>query len=155
MNLTEAMFKALRASIIDGDPVRSIDTAEHLGEWKGEPAVFTRRPVPQDAIDPIVIINPPIAITDEDALVSRRPVWTGTVAVYGRKGAPGSPEDQTREVEQTADRIFELFHRERFSLSLDGFSVIDVRASGPVPGPTDDDKQVARIVSLRIRLRRV
>jgi hypothetical protein len=67
MNFTTSMFKALRASIIDGDPARALDPAEHLGEYKSEAAVFTRRPVPEDATDPIVIINPPIAITDEAA----------------------------------------------------------------------------------------
>ena len=50
-------------------------------------------------------------------------------------------------------RIRSLFHRQRFSVRPDGFSVIEVVAGGPVPGPTDDDKQVARIVQLRIRLR--
>lgn len=147
------MLPHLRSSLIAGDPDRGIDIAELVEEWKGEPAVFTRRPVPADAPDLIIICNPAITILDEDALVSRRPVWTSTIAIYGRKGAPGSADDQTREVEALGWRIRALFHRQRFSVRPEGFSVIEVTAGGPVPGPTDDDKQVARIVQLRIRLR--
>ena len=148
------MGPPLRDALIAGDPVRGIVVGADLAEYKGEPAVFTRRPVPEDAEDPMIIINPPVGIGDFDALNSDRPVWSGTVALYGRKGAPGSSEDQTRLVDALGYRIRELFHRQRFSVRPDGFSVIDVVASGPIAGPVDDDKTVARIVGLRIRLRR-
>ena len=125
-----------------------------LSQWKGEPAIFTRRPVPADAGDPIIIINPPFSIGDADALTSDRPIWEGDIAVYGRKGAPGTPEDQTREVDLIGHRIRDHFHRQRFSVRPEGFSVIDVRAGGPVPAPTDDDQTIGRLVTLIVRLRR-
>lgn len=152
--ITEAMFAALRSAMIAGDPDRGIDIAELLSEWKGEPAVFTRRPVPKDARNVMAIINPPVSILDADALNSHRPVWLGNIAFYGTKSEGGSAGDQTREVEQAADLTVRLFHRQRFSVRPEGFSVIEVVAGGPVPGPTDDDNEVSRIVNLRIGLRR-
>lgn len=129
--------------------------ADLLSTWTGEPAVFTRRPVPADATDPMIIVNPPRSVTDADGLTSDRPVWMGDVAIYGRRGAPGDPtEDDTRVVEQIGIRIRALFHRQRFALQVGGFHVIDIRAAGPVPAPVDDDKTVGRIVSLIVRLRR-
>lgn len=129
-------------------------TAE-LSQWAGEPAVFTRRPVPQGAVDPMVLINPPASVTDMDGLTSDRPIYTHDIAVYGVKGAPGSSEDQTRAVERTATALRRHFHRNRFSVQPEGFSVIDVRVSGPVPAPVDDDATVGRLITVVVRLRRV
>ena len=78
----------------------------------------------------------------------------GHIAFYGVKAKAGSAQDDTRKVEQAADLSRELLHRQRFAVQVAGFSVIEILAGGPVPGPTDDDNEVARIVSLRIRLRR-
>lgn len=139
----------LRSSVV-GVP----EITEELGDWKGEPAVFTRRPVPDDAPMPMIIINPPSSIGDQDGLNSDRPVVTYDLAVYGNKGAPGAPEDQTRAVERAAYALRTVFHRNRFSVQPSGFYVIDVVARGPVPAPTDDEQTVGRVVSLTIRLRR-
>jgi hypothetical protein len=125
-----------------------------LQQWKGEPAIFTRRPVPSDAPDLIILINPPASISDADGLTSDRPIVSIDVAVYGRKGEPQSAEDQTREVERLGFRIRTHFHRQKFSVQPEGFSVIDVRAGGPVPAPTDDDQTIGRLVPLVVRLRR-
>jgi hypothetical protein len=140
---------AIRSALIDETEISS-----HLALCEGEPGVFTRRPVPAEAEYPMVIVNDPAALGDEDGVNSDRPVWMGDVAFYGRVAAPGSPEDQTRIVQQIALRARLLFHRQRFALQVEGFHVIDIRASGPVPGPVDDDKEVGRVVSLIIRLRR-
>lgn len=148
--ITQPVYKGLRKALCDANGIAIL-----LDQYKGEPAVFTRRPVPEEVEGVLAIINPPIALSNEDLLISDRPVWNGTIAFYGPKGTPGSGQDKTREVEQAADLTRELFHRQRFSVQVEGFSVIDVVAGGPVPGPTDDDNEVARIVSLRIRLRRV
>lgn len=128
--------------------------ATELATWNNEPAVFTRRPVPDDAGFPQAIVNDAAAISDEDGLTSDRPVWMGDVVFYGRKAAPGSTEDQTREVQQTAIRARRLFHRQKWALQVGGFHVIDIRASGPVPAPVDDDKTIGRVVSLIVRLGR-
>lgn len=139
----------LRDSLM-GNP----DIALELEEWKGEPAIFTRRPVPTDAPDLIIIINPPFAISDADGLTSDRPIVQLDLAVYGRKGEPGTEQDQSRLVERLGFRLRTHFHRQRFSVRPEGFSVIDVRAGGPVPAPTDDDQTIGRLVPLIVRLRR-
>lgn len=146
--ITHPMMAGLRKALSEDAGI-----VLRLEEYKGEPAVFTRRPVPHDAPGRIAIINPG-NISDWDALAVDRPWWSGTIAFYGVKGEPGSDQDDTRKVEEAADLARELFHRQRFSVQVAGFSVIEIVAGGPVPGPTDDDNEVARIVSLRIRLRR-
>jgi hypothetical protein len=141
---------ALREALLNEPSI-----ATNLSVYAHEPAVFTRRPVPSEAVYPLIICNDPTAITDEDGLRSDRPVWgPGDIAIYGRKAAPGSPEDQTRLVQQIGLRARRLFHRQKWALQVEGFHVIDIRASGPVPAPVDDDKTVGRIVSLIVRLGR-
>jgi hypothetical protein len=126
-----------------------------LSTYEGSPAVFTRRPVPAGADYPMIIVNDPVTISDADGLTSDRPVWgPGDIAFYGRKAAPGTEEDQTRIVQQLALAARRLFHRNKWSLQVGGFHVIDVRATGPVPAPVDDDKTMGRVVSLVIRLGR-
>lgn len=140
---------ALRDALID-----ATDISSQLSEWRGEPAVFTRRPVPADAVFPFCIVNPDSFITDQDGLTSPRPVVGRDIAFYGRKGPPGDASDQTRIVEAMAYLARDLFHREKFSVQPTGFSVIDVVATGPVPAPVDDEATIGRLVSLTIRLRR-
>ena len=130
------------------------DLVAELALWKGEPAVFTRRPIPDDATEIYALINPPTTIGDADGLNSDRPVLSHDIAVYGRKGAAGSDEDQTRAVERAGFAVRGHFHRNRFSFQPTGFRVISVTARGPFPAPTDDEQTVGRLVSLTIRLRR-
>lgn len=142
-----------------GPPIRAALIAaatvgDRLAQYQGEPAVFTRRPVPADAQDPMVIVNPDTAITDEDGLTSERPVVLRDIAIYGRKGAPGDPSDQTRLVESLGYSVRALFHRQKFSVQPEGYSVIGITAAGPFVAPVDDDVTVGRLVSLTIRLRR-
>lgn len=139
---------AIREALIDEVPISS-----ELATYEGAPAVFTRRPVPADAEYPMVVVNE-IAVGDEDGLKSDRPLCMYDVAFYGLNAAPGSPEDQLRIVQAIAILARKLFHRQRWALQVGGFHVIDIRASGPVPAPVDDDKEVGRVVSLTVRLGR-
>jgi hypothetical protein len=143
------LLPELRTAIIGIDGVR-----DELAEWAGEPAVFTRRPIPENANEVYCLINPATNIGDFDALNSQRPLVDHDIAIYGRKGAPGSPEDQTRAVERAGFALRTHFHRNRFSFQPTGFSVISVVARGPIPAPTDDEQTVGRIVTLTIGLRR-
>lgn len=137
----------IRTALIGAEPI-----ASDLSEWQGEPAVFTRRPVPPNAADPMIIVNPDSAVTDEDGLTSERPVVVRDIAIYGKKGPPGDPSDQTRIVERLGFRVRRLFHRQKFALVVPGYSVIDIVAAGPIPAPVDDEATVGRIVSLTVRL---
>jgi hypothetical protein len=143
------MLAAFRDAVMAESTVAGL-----LETWQGEPAVFTRRPLPADAPDLCVLINPAAATTDADGLTSRRPIVTHDIAIYGRKGMPGSAEDQTRAVERIAGLLQLHFHRNRFSVQPDGFSVIGVRVGGPMPAPVDDEQTVGRIISVTVRLRR-
>lgn len=125
-----------------------------LAEWRGEPAVFTRRPIPADAGSPQAIVNSPVSVTDEDGLTSDRPVIVLDIAVYGVKAAAGTASDQTRAVDALGWAIRDRFHRDKFSVRPAGFSAIGVTATGPIDAPVDDDATVGRIVTLTVRLRR-
>lgn len=143
------VFAPLREAIVT-DEVLGLG----LSTWKGEPACFTRRPVPDDAQHIFCLINPPSDVRDMDALDSRRDIVSILIAFYGAKAAPGDPADQTREVEALAERARDKFHRNKWAIQTDAFEIIDIVATGPFAGPTDDDKEVARLVNLRMRLGR-
>lgn len=146
---------AIRATIIgEHDDIDTTAIVELLGQYADAPSVFAFRPVPEGAADPMIIVNPDASISDQDGLTSDRPVVVRDIAIYGRKGPPGDPTDQSPAVERLGYMIRELFHRKRFSVRPEGYSVTDVVATGPVPAPVDDDGEVGRVVSLTIRLRR-
>lgn len=133
----------LRAALINAAAIGGV-----LDQYKGEPAVFTRRPVPADAPELMILINPDSALGDWDAVNTIRPLVVRDIAVYGNQ------PDSYRTVEQIGYAMRELFHRNKWAISVPGYSVVDLVASGPIPGPVDDDKTVARVVTLTIKLRR-
>lgn len=141
---------AIRTALIEGAGI-----GDQLSEFNGEPAIFTRRPIPGNAPVKHCIVNPPTAVGDNDGLNSPRPYVMIDIAFYGKKGQPGSSNDQTREVEAMAFASYVLFHRERFSVQPDGFSVTSIVATGPVVAPVDDQATVGRVVTLTIQLRRL
>lgn len=142
------LYAPIREAIVTDDVL-----AAGLADWMGEPACFTRRPIPDDAKEVFCVVNPP-ETNDIDALVARRDQVMVSIAFYGVKAESRDPADQTRAVEELAERARLLFHRNKWAIQSDAFQIIDIVASGPFAGPTDDDKQVARIVNLRVRLGR-
>ena len=124
-----------------------IPIAGELSEWNGEPAIFTRRPIPSDAAFPNCAIGPNIGIIDADALAEQRPIITRDILFYGEQ------PDQLRAVDRMAYAARGLFHRQRFAIDApEGFSVIDIVAHGPISAPASSDKYVGRVVTLTIRL---
>lgn len=128
--------------------IGDLDSVADVAQWNGEPAVFTRRPVPADAPYPHWLLNPPAALTDIDGLTSDRPYWVGDVICYGEQ------PDHLRAVDRMAHSARLLFHRNKFSVRPDGYSVISIVAAGPIPAPVDDETTVGRLVTLTIQLRR-
>lgn len=120
-----------------------------LATYLGAPAVFTKRPVPEDAGYPCIVIESD-PIRDEDGLTSLRPVVLADVVVYGTNDPQGS---EYRAVENIGYALRTLFHRQRWSLTVSGATVIDVTVAGPFQAPTDDEKKVARGVTLQVRLK--
>lgn len=126
--------------------------AASLPAYKGGSPVFTRRPVPSNAPYPMVVISSDVTVSEDDGIADERPTVIRDVAVYGVNDVP----DNYREVEEIAYAVRQLFHRQRQSLDLSAstYKVIDVRASGPRPAPTDDEQTVGRLIELTVRLAR-
>lgn len=135
----------LRTAIVGATAITSLLTA-----YKNSFPVFTRRPAPTDAPPIIIMISPDIAKTDEDGLSDERPVILRDVSVFG----PNNDAEPYRDVETIAGHVFDLFHRNRNAITVPGWHVVAITATGPIPAPTDDDQTVARLVTLRIQLAR-
>lgn len=142
MTLATALPAAFRLAIIANEPV-----AELLGRYKGEPGVFTRRPVPDDAKYPLVLVpSENASASDQDMLRRKVPVLQRDLLVYG-----DNPKDY-RAVDEIAELLFLQFHREKWSLDIEGYRVVDIVARRPVAAPTSDEKKVGRLVTMTLRL---
>lgn len=114
--------------------------------YAGAPAVFTERPVPDECGYPLVIAAGDVTHGDQDFIDDPLRVFVRDIAVYGKN------TKDYRTVEAVALRIRDLFHRNRESLVVSGWNVVDVVCQGPIVAPTDDDHSVGRLVILTVRL---
>lgn len=112
--------------------------------------IFTRRPVPSDANYPMIVISPDISLTDADGISDFRPIQERDIVAYGLNDT----SEKYRVIEQLGYMLRDQFHRQRDAITVSGWSVVGITARGPFPAPTDDDKTVARLVSLSIQLAR-
>lgn len=139
----EPISAAIRSSLLGNAAI-----VDFLGVWKGAASIHTRRPVPKDAPYPLILASSTNAgATNEDGLISRRPLLVRDVFVYGVQ-----PTD-LREVDAVAEMISAHFHRKRFALSIPGYHVLDIIADRPRPAPVDNDSQVGRLIQLQLRLK--
>lgn len=134
----------IRAALLQSATITAL-----VSEWQSEPAIFTRRPIPEDAIKPFIIVSTDISILNEDGLNSKRPVILRDIIAYGDQ-----PENY-RDVEIIGYEIRNIFHRNKFSIlpTDPEVEVIDIVAEGPAIAPTDDEKSIARRVTIRVRIR--
>ena len=139
---------ALRTAIVANTTITNLITT-----YQNAPSVHTRVPTPDNVVLPYIVIGPDIAITDFDALTSRRPLVIRDVFVYGTAGS--SRQDDYRKVETIGYTLRNLFHRNPDSITVDGYQVVAIEANGPRPAPTNDEEVIGRLVSLSIRLRSV
>lgn len=131
----------IRTAIIDDTTISGL-----LSQWNGEPAVFTRRPVPSSAPYPMCAISPNITETDEDWLVTRKPVIQRDVIFYAVADPLGAG---VRLAMLAMYRARTLFHENRFAITVPGFHVINVSVQAPINGPVDNpDEHVARGLSI-------
>ncbi len=127
--------------------VADVDIAALLGVYAGAPSIHTVRPVPSSAKYPLVIIGPELGRGgSEDGINDHRPLLVLDVITYGQ-----NPSDYLA-VEEIAERLFTLFHRSQL-LIIPNYSTTSVTAFGPAPASTDDEKEIARRVTLSIELR--
>lgn len=120
--------------------------ANALATYEGAAAVFTRRPIPADCTYPLVISAGDVTRGNQDLINSPIQVIERDVSIYGLQ-----PADY-RTVETVALAVRDLFHRQRRSLIVPGWSVLDIVCGGPIAAPVDDDQQVGRLVTLTVRL---
>lgn len=137
MDLAAPLYAALSADAV---------ITALLGTFLSGPSIHTRRPVPEGAEYPMLIVSANVGVTDEDGLVSRRPVLVRDIIAYGEQ------DGQYRTIETLGELLRTKFHRQRHAFTISGFHVVDVVATGPIPAPTDDFNHVARVVTLTIRL---
>lgn len=118
-----------------------------LSTFGGAPAVFTRIPVPDAAIYPMITISRNRMQANEDGVSDHRPVLGYEIATHGRNDLPPS---QYRDVSTIAHAIRALFHRRR-NIRLQDWAIIDQRCLGPTElSPVD--QITTRVVTLNVRL---
>lgn len=113
-----------------------------LAEYEGEPAVFTKDPVPKDAPWPFVVISG--SETDDDAgakneghrSIARR------IRVYD-----DSDDGSVITIDAIGERIRALLHRTPFTLT--GGTVYMVDVQGPLDAPSGPDT-LGRALIVRI-----
>lgn len=142
--MTLELKAPIRAALIGNSTI----TAD-LGTWTNSPAIHTRRPVPDDTGYPCIVVSANISRGDQDGVNDFRPVVVIDVTTYGKAS------DDYRQVETVANRIYDLFHRQRDSISVTGYSVTEITCTGPIVAPADGDDFVARSVTLTISLRNI
>ena len=109
--------------------------------------VYTRRPVPDGATYPMIIVSEDIVNIDRDFIASRMQYIVRDILIYGRNDVAAN----YREVESMAYAVFDKFHRRPSSIVVSGWHIVDIIARGPVAAPTDDNTTVGRVVTLSIR----
>lgn len=134
------VLPGLHAAVVAVNAITS-----RLGQYNGGPAVHTRVPVPPETEYPACVIGPIIARTDQDGVNSARPIVAIDVKFYGE---PTS----YRDIETMAELAYGLFHRQRTAIVVPDYQVADIRCSGPIPAPGDDNARIARRVTLTIFL---
>lgn len=118
-----------------------------LSSYLGAPAIFTRVPVPDAAIYPMITISRNRMQSNEDGVNDHRPVLGYEIATHARNDLPPT---QYRDVSTAAHAIRALFHRRR-NITLQGWSIIDQRCIGPTElSPVD--QITTRVVNLTVRL---
>ena len=120
----------------------------NLPVYLGALTVFTRRPVLPDAPYPMIVVEPDIVDTDVGGLNFKQLRIIKDINVYGNN----ETSSQYRVVEQLAYEIFNLFHRNRFSIEIPSWFTARVWCQGPHAVPSDDDMRVGRVISVSTEL---
>ncbi len=130
--------------------VGTSDELDGLAMYEGALAVFTYRPIPDDCSYPLIIAAGDVTHGDQDFIDAPLGVIVRDIAVYGKKR--GKDPEPYRTVERIALNVRDLFHRKRGSLIIPGWNVVDIRCTGPIVAPVDDDHTIGRLVTMTVRL---
>jgi len=121
-----------------------------LGQYEDGPSVHTKKPAPDGAEYPMIIITTPNTF-DQDMVNVRLPVVTPDIAVYGE-----NPR-HCRVVEEIGYTLHELIHRNRWFLNLSahGLRMFECTAPGPRLAPTEDETKVGRVLTPTMQLQEI
>lgn len=118
-----------------------------LTVYNGSKALFTRRPVPEDAVYPLAVVSPAITYRESDFVSGTKHFYlTHDFLIFDTNDSSSS----YRAVEDAAFRIRNLFHRldvNSFN-TPSGYRLLLCLADYPIPGATDDLIKVSRVVQL-------
>ena len=99
----------------------------------------------------MLVVSMDITIRDEDGVNDFSPMIVRDVAVYHTNELP----DNYRLVDTIAQGVRRLFHRQRNSITVPGWTVSDIQASIPVNVSVEQDKITGRVVELSVRTARL
>ena len=111
-----------------------------LATYGGVPAVFTTDPAPEDALLPYIVTAGEVSTAPFDTKTTLGREIRRDVRCYTE--ANGDAQD----VEEMAERVRELFHRQ--PLVVDGFGVWVAECRGPIVA--DEDTAYGRVVTVRL-----
>lgn len=122
--------------------------AAYLATYKGQPAVFTRRPVPPDAELPYLVVETAAAVERTNTLDGKLPVMDveRQLSLFGP--ATGDPDA----IDAAAERLAWLLHQRL--LAVPGWTRARCTV---VAGPGDlsaDDESYGRVLTVRTHLTR-
>lgn len=122
-----------------------------LPTYAGSRTIFTRRPVPNAASYPMIVISKDINIIDEDGVFDWRPVITRDIAVYHTN----ENDANYALAASLAFTIRGMFHRQRNAITVTGWGVTDIRATGPIDVRIDQDNLTGSVVQLAVRVAQI
>ena len=143
LDLTTPLYTALSSNAA---------VTSKLAKYKGKdgvekPAIFMQDPAPKDAVLPYIIAGSiPGDRPDDTKNCFGREVFRD-LRIYTKNNG------DNLKVEEIAEEVRSMFHRKRTALSVSGFTVNGISASGPLS--TDSLEVYGRIVTIRISLSEV
>lgn len=133
MAITEAIYDHLRADAT---------LVALLANYGGQPAIFTADPVPGDATLPYIVTAGDAVSSPFDTKTTRgRQIWRDVRCFTSATGS-------VKEVEDIADRVRALLHRQSFSIV--GFAWIWAECSGPIVA--DEQDAYGRVVTVKLTI---
>lgn len=122
--------------------------ASLLPAYQNSKPVFTRRPAPPEAKGNLVMVSPMVGGgIDSDFLQSQKREVVYDVAVYGANDTT----ENYRLIERIGFALAQSFHRldrRKFTMPT-GWQLVQAKAYGPMPAPTDDQTKTGRMVSVQ------
>jgi 2',3'-cyclic-nucleotide 2'-phosphodiesterase (5'-nucleotidase family) len=139
MKLSESLRTAIMANT---------DVLAYADSYKGGPAVFIQDRVPDDAPHKMVYISENVGSVNIDWVNTHKSIIMKQIYVYGEQ-----PRD-TKAVNLVSESIRAMFHRNKASISLPSFKLIEIMADYPIPAQDNSPSQLCRVIMLSVSVQR-